>query len=168
MDFILHLCKCSHRQILGSGPSGSVAVCTGFWHIAMLPSVGITLNCHQWALKVPAPPSPSAQCVVKNFWLQDTMSEKHYFGMVLICICLLIDHVVSDHFWEVRLTEKVILFVLSLFLHFSPPHLCKQLLFCQLYEIPSRQKGPRVAKFQLDFILVLSPGIFFFFLVLTR
>ena len=63
-----------------------VAICRDYTE---LPPVGYEGACSS---------QPFQHSVVKNFWLQDTMSEKHYLGMVLICICLIIDHVVSDHF----------------------------------------------------------------------
>lgn len=88
------------------------------------------------------------------------MSDKCYLGVVLICVCLIMDHVVSDHFRKVMLMDKVILFVLNLFLHLSLPHYVNSFYSANTTKFPVDNRGPRVARFQLDSVLPWSPGIF--------
>lgn len=123
MDFILHL---------SSGVRGKFSVVG--WVVQWLSLTYCHVAIHRDHTELPPVASEAAclllalpaVCVVRLL-AQGRMSDKCCLGIVSVCVCLIVDHVVADHFWEVIFTDKVILFVLSLFSPL-PPHCVN--IFC--------------------------------------
>lgn len=140
MDLILHVCKCCCRSgVCGSGAlhpvfnqvlPREICVCGD---CTLLTATGRLWGC----CLLPGPPT---ECGVRTFGLGTVWWMKNDILCSFNFFCLIVDDIMSDNLWEVRLMKKVILLESIS----SPPSSLfveKLLKFCQHYKIPKKWQG---------------------------